>query len=173
MSRHFSLIIAWVCLLVLVSAPIASVYYLINIDALATLTKKSLSLPIDWASVKTVQWYGFWLLTLLYFAIGLSSLYFLRRAFTNFSQGEFFSLSNSQSLRMFSILLLAQALAKPLHHSLSSVLLSINHAAGQKVLSITIGSSEIKTIILGMIIWVISDLLVKGSKIESENKQFI
>lgn len=173
MSRRFSFVIAWVCLLILAAMPVASAYYLLNIDAFASLAKQSLLLPIHWASVTTGQWYGLWLLTFFYLATGVCSLYFLRSAFVNFSKGEFFNLSNSRNLRIFSVLLLAQALANPLHLSLSSILLSFNHPAGQKVLSISIGSSEIKTIILGMILWVISDLLVKGSKIESENKQFI
>jgi hypothetical protein len=70
-------------------------------------------------------------------------------------------------------LLFAQALAKPLHFSISSVLLSLNHPAGQKMLSASFGSNEVKVIALAMMLWVISDLLVQGSKLESENKQFI
>jgi hypothetical protein len=70
-------------------------------------------------------------------------------------------------------LLFAQALAKPLCFSIYSVLLSINHPAGQKILSVSFGSDEVKVIALAMILWVMSDLLFKGSKLESENKQFI
>jgi len=53
------------------------------------------------------------------------------------------------------------------------VLLSLNHPAGEKVLSIIFGSGEIVTVALAMILWVVSDLLVEGSRLQSENQQFI
>jgi len=49
----------------------------------------------------------------------------------------------------------------------------MNHSAGQKILSVSFGSDEAKVIALAMILWVMSDLLVIASKLESENKQFI
>jgi actin-like ATPase involved in cell morphogenesis len=49
----------------------------------------------------------------------------------------------------------------------------MNHPAGQKILSISFGSDEIKVIALAMILWVMSDLLVIGNKLDSENKQFV
>lgn len=173
MTRYFSLLIAWGCLAVLILAPAAFFFFLIDIEAFAALAKRTLGLPIQWRSVTTGQWYGLWLLTALYLSVGLSGLVFLRRAFVGFARGELFTRNNSRDLRRFSIFLFAQALAKPLHLALSSVLLSWNHPAGQKMLSISLGSSEIKVIALAMILWVMSDLLVKASALEHENKQFI
>ena len=148
-------------------------YFLINIELFSDMARSNLGLPIQWQTVSSIQWYSLWLLTVFYIATGLASLYFLRRAFSNFAKGQLFNHSNSRDLRMFSILLFAQALAKPLHFSISSVLLSMNHPAGQKILSVSFGSGEVKMIALAMILWVMSDLLVKGSKLENENKQFI
>lgn len=173
MTQHFSLLIARGCLAILVLVPVSALFFLIKIDAFAVMAKSSLNLPIQWQTVSMLQWYSLWLLTLFYLAIGLSGLYFLRRAFKNFAKGELFNQENSRNLRLFSIFLFAQALAKPLHFALSSILLSMHHPAGQKLLSISLGSSEIKVIALAMILWVMSDLLVKGSKLENENKQFI
>lgn len=173
MTRRFSLFITWGCLAALVLAPAAAFFFLIDIDAFATLAKRNLSLPIHWQSVTAGQWYGLWLLTALYLALGLGGLYFLRRAFANFAKGELFNRNNSRDLRLFSIFLFAQAVAKPLHFALASILLSWNHPPGQKMLSISLGSGEIKIIALAMILWVMSDLLVKASRLEDENKQFI
>lgn len=173
MTRKFSQIIAIGCVAALIAAPVVALYFLINIELFAELARNSLRLPVQWQTVSNMQWYSLWLLTVLYVATGLAGLYFLRRAFANFAKGELFNHSNSRDLRLFSIFLFAQALAKPLHFSLSSMLLSINHPAGQKMLSISLGSGEIKVIVLAMMLWVISDLLVSASKIENENKQFI
>ncbi len=173
MTRQFSRLIALGCMVILITAPIIALYFLINIDQFADIARNNIALPIQWQTVSDMQWYSLWLLTVIYFSIGLVGLYFLRRAFSNFAKGQLFNHSNSRDLRLFSILLFAQALAKPLHFSISSMLLSMNHPAGQKVLSVFFGSDEVKVIALAMILWVMSDLLVRGSKLESENKQFI
>lgn len=173
MTRQFSLLIAWGCLAILVVTPITAGYLFIDLQVFASLAKDNLKLPIQWHTVTSDQWQVLWLLSALYIAIGLFGLYFLRRAFIHFARGELFNQSNSRDLRLFSILLFIQALAKPLHLALSSLLLSWNHPAGQKMLSISMGSDEVKTVALAIILWVMSELLVKGSKLEDENKQFI
>ena len=173
MTQQFSRLIALGCMVLLIATPFLSLYFLINIELFATMTRNNLGLTIEWQTVTDIQWYSLWLLTTFYITIGLAGLYFLRRAFSNFAKGQLFNHSNSHDLRLFSILLFAQTLAKPLHFSISSVLLSLNHSAGQKMLSVSFGSNEVKVIALAMMLWVISDLLVQGSKLESENKQFI
>lgn len=173
MTRQFSRLIALGCTAILITAPIIALYFLINIDQFAEIAKNNIGLPIQWRTVSDVQWYSLWLLTAVYFAIVLAGLYFLRRAFFNFAKGQLFNHSNSRDLRQFSILLFAQALAKPLLFSISSILLSMNHPAGQKMISVSFGSDEITVIALAMILWVMSDLLVRGGKLENENKQFI
>ena len=173
MTRQFSQLIALGCMAILITVPFIALYFLINIEQFAAIAKSHLGLPIQWQTVSDIQWYSLWLLTVFYVATGLSGLYFLRRAFSNFVKGQLFNHSNSRDLRMFSILLFAQAVAKPLHFSISSVLLSMNHPTGQKILTVSFGSDEVKVIALAMILWVMSDLLVRGSKLESENKQFI
>ncbi len=173
MTQQFSRLIALGCMTILITAPLIALYFLINIDQFAEIARNNIALPIQWQTVTNMQWYSLWLLTALYAAIGLTGLYFLRRAFFNFAKGQLFNHSNSRDLRLFSILLFVQALAKIMHLTISSVLLSINHPAGQKMLSVSFGSDEVKVIALAMILWVMSDLLVRGSKLEIENKQFI
>ncbi len=173
MTQKFSRLIALSCMAILIVTPVAALYFLINIEIFAAMAKNNLSLPIQWHTVSNMQWYSLWLLTLCYVATALASLYFLRRAFSHFAKGELFNHSNSHDLRLFSILLFAQALAKPLLFSASSILLSMNHPAGQKMLAASFGSAEVKLIALAMIMWVMSNLLLKGSKLENENKQFI
>lgn len=173
MTRQFSLLIALGCMVILCVVPLAALYFVINIEQFANVAMISFHLPIQWQTVSNAQWYSLWLLTLLYLIIGLAGLYFLRRAFSNFAKGALFNYRNSRDIRLFSMLLFAQALAKPLHFSLASMLLSMNHPAGQQMLSISLGSDEIKVVGLAMILWVMSDLLVRGSMLETENKQFI
>lgn len=153
--------------------PAVALFFLANLDSFAQFTRNSIGLPIEWQTVSAGQWYAFWALTALYLSIGLVGLYFLRRAFANFAQGELFNMANSRDFRGFSILLLAQALATPLHFALSSALLSLNHPAGEKMLSIAFGSNELKAIGVAIVLWVVSNLLLEGCKLQTENRQFV
>jgi len=173
MIRFFSLSIAHVCTLALLVFPLGALYLLVDIGAFARLSQAELPIPIIWQSVGSAQWYGFWVLTALYLAPGLIGLFYLRRAFANFANGEFFNSANSRDLKQFSVFLFIQALAKPLHFSIATLLLSMNHPPGQKMLSVSLGTNELKVIVLAMILWVISELLLKGAELERENKQFI
>jgi len=173
MSSHFTKIIAFGCLVLLIATPLGAMYLLVDIGAFAHLAHTNFALAIQWQSVTPSQWYGLWLLTLIWLAPGLAGIVYLRRACRNFAQGELFNAANSQALRRFSILLFIHGLTKPVHFALSSVLLSWHHPPGQKLLSVSLGSSEISTVFLAMILWVVSDLLLKGCDIERENQQFI
>jgi len=149
------------------------VWFLFNIDGFASLAKSNIGMPIIWDTVEQWQWYALWLISLLFILIGLVGLYFLHQAFAKIAQGELFNLANSTNIKRFSILLLVQVIAKPVCFSMSSVLLSWNHPAGEKMLSVLFGSQEILTLGLAMMLWGISDLLITGSKLQSENQQFI
>ncbi len=173
MSRKLSLVIAWVCSGLLVATPIAALFYLLRVEAFAGLTKATIGLPIQWWTVSDGQWYSLWALTAAYLSIGLVGLFFLRRAFSNLAKGELFNLSNSRDLRRFSVLVFVQALATPVHIGLASVILSLNHPAGQRMLSLSVGTNELKAVGVALILWVMSDLLVEGSRLHAENEQFI
>lgn len=173
MTRRLSIIIYSACTALLIAMPIAALVYLIRLDSFAELVSGSVGLPIQWSTVSNGQWYAQWALTTLYFSIGLLGVYFLRRAFVNFANGEFFTRANSQDLRRFSILLLVQTLSTPLHVALSSLLLSLKHPAGEKILSISFGSNELKAVSVALVIWVMSNLLVEASKLQAENRQFV
>lgn len=173
MSRKLSLVIAWACTLLLIIVPLAAVLLLLRLDDFAHLAQAGIALPIQWWTVSEGQWYAAWLLTTAYVSIGLVGLYFLRRAFLKFADGELFNVENSRDLRRFSLFLIAQAIATPIHLSLMSVLLSLNHPAGEKMLSIAIGSNELKAIGVALVLWVMSDLLVEGGRLDAENRQFV
>jgi len=105
MNQQFSRLIALGCVAILITVPFIALYFLINIDLFAAMTRSNLGLPIQWQTVSEIQWYSLCMLTVFYIAIGLAGLYFLRRAFYNFAKGQLFNHSNSRDLRLFSILL--------------------------------------------------------------------
>lgn len=173
MTRRLSLTIAWGATALLILLPLAALYGLANLEAFANLARDEWDLPVQWATVTASQWYGLWALMVAYLAIGALGLYFLRRAFLNFAAGELFNGANSRDLKRFSGLLLLQACAMPLYVGLASLLLSMNHPPGEAFLSLSFGSNEVKAIAVGLVLWVLSDLLVEGARLQQENRQFV
>ncbi len=173
MSKIFSHLISRGCIATIVLIVITLFVFLIDIAGFAELAQSNLRLPIYWTTVEQWQWYLLWVSTAAFLATGLFGLYFLHRAFKKIAAGELFNLTNSLNIRRFSILLFVQAAAKPVYFSFASVLLSLNHPAGEKVFALTFGSQELTMLALAMILWVVSDVLVAGCRLQSENRQFV
>jgi len=173
MTQRISLLIVWGCTAVLLLVPAYALFLLWDIQAFMALVKSGMGLPIRWDTVESWQWYAVWLMSGLYVSFGLFGLYFLRRAFQYFSRGELFNLANSSDLRRFSVFLLIQTCFQPVHFAVSSVLLSFNHPSGEKLLSFSFGTNELKSVFVALILWVMSDFLVEACRLDNENRQFV
>jgi hypothetical protein len=173
MIKVLSVVISIGCVLSLVTAPLALLYLLWNIDLFGWIVMENLNLPIQWQSVMRWQWYSLWLATVLYSCICWAGVFYLLRVFSGFSSGELINLTSSKNLKRFSVLLFAQAIAKPMLFVLSSLLLSANHPDGQKMLSLSFGSNEVLWIAFALVFWVVSSSMVEAHRIQSENEQFV
>ncbi len=173
MLKKFSQVIAWGSAVLMLCIPLFAVYLVIDISRFSAFIHGGLKLPIQWQTVEPWQLYGLWFVSVCFWAIAVAALYFLRRAFSAFAKGELFTAENSQSIRVFAVLVFAQAVSKPLQAAIASVLLSLNHPEGQRMLSITLGSDTVQTIGLSMILWIVAEILIAAHHLENENKQFV
>ena len=173
MTQKLAALVYWFATAWIVILPLAAMYSLIVFERFRGLAIDVIHLPIRWGSVAPWQWYGLWLSTLAYLMVGYVGVIYLRKAFASFAQGQWFDAENSRYLRVFSVLLITQAVAKPLHQGVMSVLLSWNHPPGEKMLSIALGSNELALFLGGVVMWVMSDLLVAGIRADAENRQFV
>ncbi len=173
MNKRISVAVSWLCRATILFGVLSVVLFALRLPLFADLAMSQLPIPIQWKTVERWQWGGLLALTTVFMSIGLLGLYYLQRAFTGFAEPQPFNLQNSANLRRFSVLLLIQVILKPVYMGTASVLLSLNHPAGEKVLAISFGSDELSTLVLGLILWVISDLLVDAQKLHSENQQFV
>ena len=173
MTRYFSLVITWGCRLLMVALPVTSIYLLLDQPAFTRMVASTTGLRVRWETVEPVQLYALWLLVTIYYALSVFGLNFLSRAFSSFARGDRFNTANSRNLRLFSILLFIQALVTPLLFAISSVVLSLNHPAGEHMLAVRMGSPEITRAVLAMIFWTTSELLLEGSRLEEENRLFV
>ncbi len=173
MVKLFSQLIAWGSAFAMICVPVYGVYLVLDISRFSALLYEANRLPIQWQTVESWQLYLLWFVAALVWALAIAALYYLNRAFTAFAKGEFFNLANSRAIRFFAVLVFAQAIAKPIQLAIASVVLSINHPEGQRMLSLSVGSDTLQTIGLSMILWIVGELLVAAHQLENENQQFV
>ena len=173
MTRNLASVVAWLCTAWLLVLPVAALYYVVRLDRFGTLAAANLALPIQWHTVTSGQWLVLWGVTVVFLSLGYAGTWYLRKAFVSFARGDWFNVDNSRCLRLFAALLILQGFAKPVHFGLASVILSLNHPPGDRLLSISFGSNELVFVIAGFVMWVLSDLLVEGTRAEAENRQFV
>jgi len=173
MTRQFSALVVALCTVWLIALPAGALYALLNLQWFGSLAAGHIALPIQWFTVETWQWLSLWALTMLYLSVGLAGVWNLRRAFSSFARGDWFNADNSRHLRRCAALMMLQGLAKPVHFAIASVLLSLNHESGSRVLSIKLGSGEVTLVLSGFVLWVLADLLLEGVRAHAENRQFV
>lgn len=173
MTRKLAALVAWLCTVWLVALPAAALCFLVRIDDFGAMAISNLAMPIQWYTVSHGQWYALWAITALYLALGYAGAWYLRKAFASFASGDWFDTDNSRFLRRYAALLILQGVVKPLHFGLASIILSLNHPAGERLLSISVGSEVAVLIVAGFILWVLADLLVEGARADTENRQFV
>ena len=168
-----STLVKHLCTVALVALALMWVYFLVDIESLGEVARQSLRLQIQWQTVESWQWYGVWGFSLVPSVIIGIGLIYLRRLFSAFAQGNYFSPDNIRYLQRFALAVLAQTIANPLVHTLNGIALSLNHPPGGKILSIRVGDGDFKVLLIGLVLWVITAVLAKGVELQRENRQFV
>ena len=168
-----STLVKHLCSLGILALILMWAYFLIDITGFQALGRRNLQLQIQWHTVAAWQWYLVWVFGLIPSAIIAAGLIGLRKLFDAFARGDYFSTDNISHLQQFSVALLLQTIANPLVHTLHGVVLSLNHPAGAKILSIKAGSGDFKMLLIGLVLWVITAVLARGVDLQRENRQFV
>jgi hypothetical protein len=172
MKQKICKLLAFGCWAACLIGPLLALYLLWDLPLLMKLLKDSPEVrQIQWGTVVYWQKLAVWGVMSFNLAITLLALYFLRPVLLQFAQGAFFNYANSLNLRRFSWVLVFQGILHPL--GFITLLLSWNHPAGQRLVSLSFSGEEIRFLALGFLFLLVSDLLVKGAELELENGQFI
>ncbi len=169
-TSHF---LYWLLLAPLLLIPAMWGYFLISIEDFAQLAKMNLPLAIKWNTVASWQYYLVWSITLVPALIILWGLFNLRRAFHAFSRNDVFNMQNVTYIKRFALALIAGAVLKTCIIPMISVVFSLNHPPGEKILSIQFSSNDFAMFAIGMVFWVIAKILIQANELSTENQQFV
>ncbi len=106
-------------------------------------------------------------------SIWMYGLYNLRHLFTNYAAGRVFVPDNAKYIKRFAWMSIFGGGLAPVFGGVYSLILSMNHAAGERFLAIGLGTTEIHTILLGLVFVVIAHVMEAAHKLSEENRQFI
>ena len=167
--QMLSLILTRICMGLLILLPIAVLVFWVKLDWFyGSFTPNFNVTTFD---IMT-QIYGL-LFSLIPLAMWMYGLVILRRLFTNYRLGRIFLSDNARYIKYFAWVTIISGALSPLFRGVFSVIFSMNHAAGERFISIGLGTTEIYTILQGLVFVVIAHVMEAAHKISEENKQFI
>lgn len=101
----------------------------------------------------------------------LMGLYLVQKIFLKYRQGSIFTVENAKHYRSLGFLFFVHAfLAKPLGFALLILGVTLNQPPGERVLSLSFGTGNMNSIILGLLVIVISWVMQEGSRLEEEQR---
>ncbi|WP_096697742.1 DUF2975 domain-containing protein [Polaromonas sp. AER18D-145] len=167
---------AWVCALLAVALPLAVFYQLVTTPTEGLLLRAGVQLSALQLVMLDVELWQRVLAVVLGMVPVCCASYGLvcaMRCFSGFSQSEYFSLRNVRYLRGFAAGVFASVVAGFFGSMLISVVLTLGAPAGQRALSIGLGSNELMTLLFAGMVWQISAVMAKAVALAEENAQFV
>lgn len=167
---------AWVCALLAVALPLAVFYQLVTTPTEGLLLRAGVQLSALQLVMLDVELWQRVLAVVLGMVPVCCASYGLvcaMRCFSGFSQSEYFSLRNVRYLRGFAAGVFASVVAGFFGSMLISVVLTLGAPAGQRALSIGLGSNELMTLLFAGMVWQISAVMAKAVALAEENAPFV
>ncbi|MDH3700893.1 MAG: DUF2975 domain-containing protein [Alphaproteobacteria bacterium] len=106
-------------------------------------------------------------------SISIYAFWRLRTLFGLYEQGQIFTADCIRSLRGFAIAIILFAVAKPFANALLSMALTFSNPPGQKMLSISVGSSDFTTAFIGCVFLIIGWTMDEGRELAEDQAQIV
>lgn len=100
----------------------------------------------------------------------MAGFYILIKLFSLYEKGIIFSGDNVNCYRKLGYILIAAMVAGIVHNSAMSVILSLHNPPGQRIITVSLSSSDIAILIMGMIVVLISWIMDAGRDLLDEQK---
>lgn len=105
--------------------------------------------------------------------LGLFALWQLWRLFGEYAQGRALARPALRHLRRFAWSVLAAALLQPLAKAALSVVLTVGNPPGQRLLSLSLGSSDYLALLLGAVLLAVAQVMHQAVLAAEENQGFV
>ncbi len=167
--QMLSKILAHICYGLLFILPIVSFSMWLNLDWFPIFFNDQYD-PSTF-DIKT-QAFGI-IFSLLPLSIWMYGLFNLRQLFKNYAAGLVFLSENATYIKRFAWMSIIGGGLSPFFGAVYSLILSMNHVEGERLLQISLGTTEIHTMLLGFVFVIIAHAMEAAHKLSEENSQFV
>ncbi len=106
--------------------------------------------------------------TLMPTGVAMLGAYHLMRLFRLYEQGDIFRASNVRCFRNLARVLVGWFIVGVLHRSLLSMALTLHHPAGQRYITLELGSPDLTALFVGSVLAIIAWVMDEGRKLQEE-----
>ena len=96
------------------------------------------------------------------------ALFYLANLFKLYGQMEFFDSANIRCIKKMGITLFAQQIVYPIYRALYSLIVTISNPPGERMIMAAYGSTQIKLIVLSLIIFLLARIMEEGRHLQEE-----
>ncbi|XPS84934.1 conserved uncharacterized protein, DUF2975 [Desulfosarcina variabilis str. Montpellier] len=100
--------------------------------------------------------------------VAMTGAFYLMRLFKLYEQGEIFKLNNVHCYKKLSRVLIWWFIAGILCRSLLTTALTLHHPPGQRMISFGLTSTDLTTLLVGLILMVIAWVMEEGRKLQED-----
>lgn len=171
--QRVSRLMRTVCTSTIVAIPLVLAATWTNFEALAPIFQSLGGIPYQPANLTWVNLLSGFVVSLLLAGVVLYGLHRLRRLFDLYARGHVFTSENAGCLRGFALSVILYAALSPPVGALLSVILTIGNPPGQRMLMVTLTSTELALIFLGAVLLVISWVMNESARLADDNAKII
>jgi hypothetical protein len=171
--RKLSKRLALACLLLMILLPLWVPYYFWSASDSALALNAHLMPQVLAQPIAPWQRAFAGLLTEIPVVLMAVGLWWARRCFSGFQQGQLFTVEAVLYLRKFAAWVMASALASMVIIAPISVALTMHNAPGNRHLAIGIGTDQVLALFFAALVWLMAGIIGQGQALADENKSFI
>ncbi len=110
------------------------------------------------------------LVSLIPTSISVVALLFLAKLFRSYEQLEIFSKTSVQCLRKIGYCVVLNQLIHPFYYALMSLTVTFSNPPGQRMVAVAVGPEQVKFLVVGASILLISWVMEEGRKLQEEQE---
>lgn len=171
--RRVSKLLRGACDAYLLLRPLLAVGIWLNLESVMRSVGPFANLPMRMEFIGPVNVILGFLVTCIPMGLMMYGVWRLRQLFSLYSTGALFSLASARHLHVFASMLLVTVLTSPVIDILLSLVLTMNYPAGERAISINLGSNDLSMLFIAGVMFAIAWIMREGYLLAEENAEFV
>jgi hypothetical protein len=171
--RRVSIALRFACLIYLICSPLLTLGIWLNFEQLGANTEPFSNLPLQMEYIGPVNLILGFLVSCLPMGIMMYGVWRLRLLFGLYRTGALFTPAIACHIQVFAAMLMLKVVTSPIVDIFLSLFLTMNNPAGERSISISLGSDDLSVLFLSGVMFAVAWIMREGQRLAEENAEFI